>query len=71
MCSGVCAETAWLGQLGEWDLEEKLEFGFLMDALEEEPRGALWLRSDSSSSPPCPGFLGRRKGKQNCLGDLT
>lgn len=36
---------------GEWDLEERLEFGLLLDAVEVELRGALWVGSDSSSSP--------------------
>lgn len=50
---------AWAG--GEWDLEEKLEFGLLLDAVEAELHV---LGSDSSSSPPCPGFGGEKRGAE-------
>lgn len=51
---------AWAG--GEWDLEEKLEFGLLLDAVEEELHGTLWLGSDSSSSPL--GFGEEKRGAE-------
>lgn len=53
---------AWAGE--EWDLEEKLEFGLLLDAVEEELCGALWLSSDCSSSSSCPGFWGGGNGSR-------
>lgn len=67
---GVSAETAWLGQVGEWDLEEKLEFSFLLELLRKSHVVSCG-QAVTAAHHPHPWFLGRRKGKQNYLGDLT
>lgn len=53
--------TAWAG--GEWDLEEKLELGLLLDAVGEELHGALWAGQWQQLITPLPWFLGKSKWK--------
>lgn len=67
MRPGVSAETAWLGQVGEWDLEEKMEFGLLLELLRKSHVVPGGQAVTAAHHPPAL-FFGKEERESELLG---
>lgn len=63
----VSAETAWFGQVGEWDLEEKLEFSFLLELLRKSHVVSCGQAVTAAHHPPALVF-GEEEREAELLG---
>lgn len=67
MRPGISAETAWLGQVGEWDLEEKMKFGLLLELLRKSHVVPCGQAVTAAHHPPAL-FFGEEEREAELLG---